>query len=411
MLKVNRKKLPLAVLQALGAGAMVGVVAPVANAQVQPTQTTPTTTVTAEEVQKFSTTVTGSRIPSANLTSTSPVTTVGAQDIKIEGVQNVENLLNNLPQVFADFGANESNGATGTASVNLRGLGAQRTLVLINGRRLPAGSPTYYPTDLNQIPAPLIERVEILTGGASAVYGSDAVAGVVNFIMKDNFEGVQIDVNWSAYNHQQGNGLASVIAARAATNPSQFAVPGNVDHDGDSSNINITMGSNFAGNRGNATLFFQYSKTQPVSQKNRDYSACATGDSADGLSLVCAGSSHQLPRPFRRRQCRPAAFTIANAQGGVRPFKSATDQFNFAPYNYYQRPDERYGFDAFAHYDVNDHARVYGEFGFHDDHTDALIAPSGVFGAEVPLLDSNPLLSHAASRTRSASRRRRPATC
>jgi len=156
MLKVNRKKLPLAVLQALGAGAMVGVVAPVANAHVQTQQASPTTTVTAEEVQKFSTTVTGSRIPSANLTSTSPVVTVGAQDIKIEGVQNVENLLNNLPQVFADFGANESNGATGTATVNLRNLGSQRTLVLVNGRRLPAGSPTFYPTDLNEIPAPLI---------------------------------------------------------------------------------------------------------------------------------------------------------------------------------------------------------------------------------------------------------------
>jgi len=392
MLKVNRKKLPLAVLQALGAGAMVGVVAPVANAQVQTQQASPTTTVTAEEVQKFSTTVTGSRIPSANLTSTSPVVTVGAQDIKIEGVQNVENLLNNLPQVFADFGANESNGATGTATVNLRNLGSQRTLVLVNGRRLPAGSPTFYPTDLNEIPAPLIERVEILTGGASAVYGSDAVAGVVNFIMKDNFQGLQIEGNWSGYNHRQHNSLADVIRARAATNPAQFAVPGNVDHDGDSSNFNITMGSNFAGNRGNATLFFQYTKTKAVSQRDRDYSACATGDSADGNSLVCSGSSTSFPGRFIDANTG-SSFTIANAQGGVRPFSSATDQFNFAPYNYYQRPDERYGFNAFAHYDVNDHARVYGEFGFHDDHTDALIAPSGIFGSEFLLSDTNPLLS------------------
>jgi iron complex outermembrane receptor protein len=392
MLKVNRKKLPLAILQALGAGAMVSVVAPVANAQVQPAQTSPTTTVTAEEVQRFSTTVTGSRIPSANLTSTSPVTTVGAQDIKLEGVQNVENLLNNLPQVFADFGANESNGATGTATVNLRGLGSQRTLVLINGRRLPAGSPTFYPTDLNQIPAPLIERVEILTGGASAVYGSDAVAGVVNFIMKDNFQGLQIEGNWSGFNHRQHNSLADVISGRAATNPSQFAVPGNIDHDGDSSNINITMGSNFAGNRGNATLFFQYSKSQAVKQAARDYSACATGDSSDGTSLVCAGSSTSFPGRFIDANTG-SSFTIANAQGGVRPFAAATDQFNFAPYNYYQRPDERYGFNAFAHYDVNDHARVYGEFGFHDDHTDALIAPSGIFGSEFLLNDNNPLLS------------------
>jgi len=393
MLKVNRKKLPLAVLQALSAGALVGVVAPVANAQVQPTQTTPTTTISADEVQKFSTTVTGSRIPSANLTGTSPVTTVGAQDIKLEGVQNVENLLNNLPQVFADFGANESNGATGTATVNLRGLGAQRTLVLINGRRLPAGSPTYYPTDLNQIPAPLIERVEILTGGASAVYGSDAVSGVVNFIMKDNFQGLQIEGNWAGYNHQQNNSLADVIAQRAATNPAQFAVPGNVSSDGEAYNINITMGSNFAGNRGNATLFFQYSKSHALPQSERDYSACATGDSSDGKSLVCSGSSTSFPGRFLDAGAGSADVTIANAQGGVRPFNAATDQFNFAPYNYFQRPDERYGFNAFAHYDVNDHARVYGEFSFHDDHTEAVIAPSGIFGAVTPLSDSNPLLS------------------
>jgi len=393
MLKVNRKKLPLAVLQALGAGAMVGVVAPVANAQVQTQQSPTTTTITAEEVQKFSTTVTGSRIPSANLTSTSPVTTVGAQDIKLEGVANVENLLNNLPQVFADFGQNESNGATGTATVNLRNLGSQRTLVLVNGRRLPAGSPTFYPTDLNEIPAPLIERVEILTGGASAVYGSDAVAGVVNFIMKDNFQGLQVEGSWSGYNHRQHNSFSSVVAARQATNPAQFAVPGNVDHDGDTSNVNITMGSNFAGNRGNATLFFQYSKAQKVSQRDRDFSACATGDSADGLSLVCSGSSTSFPGRFLDAGEGSADITIANAQGGIRPFKSATDQFNFAPYNYFQRPDERYGFNAFAHYDVNDHARVYGEFGFHDDHTDALIAPSGIFGSVITLNDNNPLLS------------------
>jgi outer membrane receptor protein involved in Fe transport len=389
MLKVNRKKLSLAVLQALGTGVMVGAVMPVANAQ----QTTPApaTTAAAEDVQRFSTTVTGSRIPSANLTSTSPVTTVGAQDIKLEGVQNVENLLNNLPQVFADFGQSESNGATGTATVNLRNLGAQRTLVLVNGRRLPAGSPTYYPTDLNQIPAPLIERVEILTGGASAVYGSDAVAGVVNFIMKDNFQGLQIDGNWSAYNHQQNNSLASVIQARAATNPSQFAVPGDVSHDGESYNLAITMGSNFANNRGNATLFFQYQKTHAVLQRDRDYSACATGDSADGNSLVCSGSGTSYPGQFFDVNAGVAR-TIADSAGNVRPYTS-NDQFNFAPYNYYQRPDERYGFNAFAHYDVNDHARVYGEFSFTDDHTDALIAPSGVFGLEFALADTNPLLS------------------
>src|SRR5688572_30857762 len=136
--------------------------------------------------------VTGSRIPlQQNVESTSPIAIISAEDVKIEGVRNTENLLTNMPQVFADQGSTVANGASGTATVDLRNLGADRTLVLVNSRRLPAGSPTYYPADLNQIPAPLIQRVEILTGGASAIYGSDAIAGVVNFIMRNNFSGVQ----------------------------------------------------------------------------------------------------------------------------------------------------------------------------------------------------------------------------
>ena len=148
--------------------------------------------------------VTGSRIPQPNLTSISPVTSVGNEEIKLEGVTRVEDLINNLPQAVADFGGNLSNGATGAATVNLRGLGSQRTLVLVNSRRLMPGDPTQNGAsspDLNQIPGALIERVEVLTGGASAVYGADAVAGVVNFIMNDHFEGVRLDAQYSLYQH------------------------------------------------------------------------------------------------------------------------------------------------------------------------------------------------------------------
>ncbi len=106
--------------------------------------------------------VTGSRIPTANLEGTSPVTVLGAKDIKTDGVRNVESLVNNLPQVFAAQTGNVVNGSTGTATVDLRGLGSQRTLVLVNGHRMPQGSPSNSSADLNQIPAPLIKRVEIL---------------------------------------------------------------------------------------------------------------------------------------------------------------------------------------------------------------------------------------------------------
>ncbi|MDH5177172.1 MAG: TonB-dependent receptor plug domain-containing protein, partial [Gammaproteobacteria bacterium] len=157
----------------------------------------------AQETELEQVVVTGSRIPQANLEGTSPVTVLGSQDVQFEGTVQVEDLINNLPQAFADQGGNISNGASGTATVNLRNLGADRTLVLVNSRRLPAGSPRGpVAPDLNQIPSSMIERVEVLTGGASAVYGSDAVAGVVNFILKDNFEGVQIDADYSGYWHK-----------------------------------------------------------------------------------------------------------------------------------------------------------------------------------------------------------------
>ncbi|HTS22621.1 MAG TPA: TonB-dependent receptor [Casimicrobiaceae bacterium] len=378
---MHRKKLSLAVTQAVGAGILVGLAAPAAYGQ------TP-----AGYQEKI--TVTGTRIPSPNIESTSPISIISPVDIKIEHPVSIENLLNNMPQVFADQGNMLSNAATGTAAVDLRGLGASRTLVLINGRRLPAGDPTIYATDINSIPLPLIQRVDIYTGGASAVYGSDAISGVVNFIMNDRFQGVQFDWGHSFYNHQQNNGLASVIAARAVTNPSQFKVPGDVDSDGEVENYSVAMGSDFANGKGNATVFLGYTRQHPVLQRDRDYSACATGQSATGFT--CGGSSTAYPGRFTDLNTG-ANFTIADSAGTVRPFNSALDQFNFAPYNFYQRPDERYLADFFAHYDILPWMRTYTEFEFMDDRTLAQIAPGGIFyggpGSENHLTFDNPLLS------------------
>src|SRR5258708_1984288 len=352
---------------------------------------------TAERGERIE--VTGTRIPSPNIESTSPVAVVTSQDIKLEGVTRIEDMLNSLPQVFADFGATISNGATGTATVNLRNLGATRTLVLMNGRRLPIGSPApftaNYAPDLNQIPTPLIQRIEVLTGGASAVYGSDAVAGVVNFIMRDNFEGVQGEVNYSSYYHKQGNSLAAVIATRAATNPAQFNVPGDVSRGGESTEANLLIGGNFANGKGNATVFFDYKKDKAVLEKQYDYSACSTGVNAAGTAFTCGRSSTSYPGRFVNANTG-GSFTIADAAGGVRPSVAATAQFNSAPYNYYQRPDERYGFNAFAHYDITSSIRAYAEFGFHDSHTIAQIAPSGIFAfQEFFITADNPLPSAA----------------
>ncbi|MEP7154379.1 MAG: TonB-dependent receptor [Betaproteobacteria bacterium] len=342
--------------------------------------------------------VTGTRIPPPNLEGASPVTVIDAASIKIDGVRSVENLLNNLPQVFADQGGSISNGSSGTATVNLRGLGPTRTLVLVNGRRVPGGSPragtASAAADLNQIPAPLIKRVEILTGGAGAVYGSDAVAGVVNFIMNNKFEGVQVEFNQSFYNHQQQNpgNVGTIISGRATDNPAQFVVPPDKSSDGRIYDANILMGSNFANGRGNATVFFSYKKEDALLQSERDFSACSLGSDATGFN--CGGSSTAFPGRVLVLSTG-ASRTVANAAGNTRAFSATTDQYNFAPTNFYQRPSERYGFNASANYDLNDKMNFYTEFSFHDDHTVAQVAPSGLFfgGATFTLNFENPLLS------------------
>src|SRR5437879_2398725 len=358
--------------------------------------------------------ITGSRLPQLEVEGASPVTVLTAQDIRMDGLAKAEDLLNALPQVTASQGSYASNGASGTAQVQLRGLGPTRNLVLINGRRLPPGSPdtgstSNYAADLNQIPVPLIQRIENLTGGASAVYGSDAMSGVVNFIMNDRFEGLQVDLNHSFYNHQQhSDHIADIVRGRSATNPSQFQVPGDIDSDGRVRGFSMLMGGNFADNKGNATLYFGYRKDDPVLQSKRDFSACALGANNDvandaplstATDFLCAGSSTAFPGRFiligDEGPGTGVSRTTDAAPGTVRAFRSATDQFNFNPYNYFRRPAEQYGFNAFAHLDLAPSVRAYSEFGFHDNHTNAQIAPSGIFLGSVttPVDFANPFLS------------------
>ncbi|NRF70069.1 TonB-dependent receptor [Aquincola sp. S2] len=338
--------------------------------------------------------ITGSRIKTIEVEGISPVTVIDAKEIKVEGLRNVESLLNNLPQVLADQGSTVANGATGTATVDLRGIGPERTLVLVNGRRMMIGSPVQAGTspDLNQIPAGLIRRVEVLTGGASAVYGSDAVAGVVNFIMNDRFEGVQLQLNHSFYNHSQQNaaGVADIVRARGATNPAEFNVPGDKSSDGKSTDFSVLLGGNFANNKGNATVYFSYKKDDALLQSERDFSACSVASSATGF--VCGGSGTNATGRITNLT-NNRVFTTADANGTARTFANATDQYNFGPLNYFQRPSERYGFNAYANYEVSKFAKVYGEFSFHDDHTVAQIAPGGAFGSIHTVAFDNPLLS------------------
>ena len=326
-------------------------------------------------------TVTGSRIPQPQLESVSPVTTVGAEAFKQSGVTRVEDLLNTLPQVAGQYGAGISNGATGEATVSLRGLGANRTLVLVNGRRLMPGDPTQNGNaapDLNQIPAGLVERVDLLTGGASAVYGADAVAGVVNFVMNDHFQGVRFEGNYNFYQHDNRD-----KSSQAANTLAGFTAPNGSTTDGYARDFGVIAGSNFADGRGNATAYAGYRRVAAVLEAKRDYSNCSltsTTSTANG-ALGCGGSSTSFPARFNNP-----------GQPGTQHFNPATGElaagspplYNFAPLNYFQRPDERYTAGAFVHYDVNDHARVYTELMFMDDRSIAQIAPSGAFTGAGP---------------------------
>ncbi|MFZ5616232.1 MAG: TonB-dependent receptor domain-containing protein [Pseudomonadota bacterium] len=340
--------------------------------------------------------VTGSRIPSANAVATSPVTTIGNVEFDIRGTTRVEDLVNTLPQAFAAQGANTSNGATGTAQVSLRGLGANRTLVLVDGRRLQYGAPISSAPDLNQIPSALVERVDILTGGASAVYGSDAIAGVVNFIMIKDFEGVRIDGQLSGYQHSNNNEDAqAILAAR------NFAPPESGVFDGKGQELTLIVGANSEDGRGNVTAYAGYRNNDAILQADRDYSACAYGGGSFTPSrpfgFACGGSATSPNGTF----ATPTGTFTLDENGPGNTFRpsdvfvnpTSADAYNFAPTNFYQRPDERYTLGAFAHYEINEHADVYSQAMFYDYHSDAQIAYSGTFFVPNSINCDNPLMS------------------
>ncbi len=350
--------------------------------------------------------VTGSRIPQPNLTAVSPITVVNQADFKLQGTTRAEDLLNSLPQVFADQGSSISNGSTGTATINLRNLGANRTLVLVNGRRLVPGDPTDSSADVNFIPSVLVKRVDVLTGGASSTYGADAVGGVVNFIMDTDFTGFKLEGQYSFYNHK--NNASDAI--RGALNARGFGYPDGVSTDGGTIDATAVIGAGFDDNRGHVTAYVGYRKINAVTQGRRDYSACAISASKAG-ALSCGGSATSANGTLFSYTGGTQGNTIIGPNGqlvaapyadsGSSTFQIGSNQtltpgftpFNYAPTNYYQRPDERYTAGFFANYDVDDAFKPYLEGMFMDDRTVAQIAPSGDFGNTFTINSDNPLLS------------------
>ena len=364
-------------------------------------------------------TVTGSRIANSNISSSSPVTTISAEQFDALGTVDTIDLVNTLPQVtVGQLSQNSSfaNGANGTSTIDLRGLGATRTLVLANGKRLPPGSPLSggYASDVNLIPAPLVERVEIVTGGASAVYGSDAVAGVANFILRKDFEGVEADFQYGF--NQFNNSNDDLQAALAAIG--EDTVDGS-DRANDTYDFSLIMGSNLDGGRGNATVYFRYLENEGIDQGARDFARCALGEF--GGDPFCLGSNQgPFPTTFVLSPAIPVgglpadAVPLYNADGTIRtdamgaPITSGAfslnsdntlssgfnNAFNFNPQNPIRRETERFNAGFLGYYEITPDVEAYAEFGFSKSNSPQVIAPSAAFGSSINQVNcDNPLFT------------------
>mgnify|MGYP001806421341 CR=1 FL=1 len=290
--------------------------------------------------------VTGSRITRRDLTSSSPVAVVGDEEFTLSGSVNVEQVINTLPQVVPGATSFSNNPGGGVATLNLRGLGSQRNLVLVNGRRYIFFD-TSQVVDINTIPAFLIGSVDVVTGGASAVYGSDALAGVINFRMRDDLDGI--------------------IAG------AQYNITG--EGDGRRYNAYVAMGSDFADNRGNISVFAEYAKRGSIGQGARDFSRFAL---VDGATALVPGGSAGVPQG-RIVAVGSAAAPTATVAAGTnylgggaffftpgtsRAYNGATDAYNYAPANFLMVPQERWTLGGFGEYEIADSVTAFAEVNF-----------------------------------------------
>src|SRR6202045_5548292 len=201
--------------------------------------------------------VTGTRLGSANTTSPSPIAVLDAEELQRLGTPRVEDLVNSLPQINStlNLGANGAAVAplTGTATADLRGIGSFRTLTLINGRRTAPGDAYNPSADLNTVPSILVKRVEVLTGGASAIYGSDAIAGVVNFILDTNFTGFKLELEGGIYRGSNNRGDLQAIERASGATPRTGTI-----YDGGSQDVSAVFGKDLFGGSGHVTAYGGY---------------------------------------------------------------------------------------------------------------------------------------------------------
>ncbi len=320
--------------------------------------------------------ITGTRIVAPNLTSESPITALNAAQIEDQGATNIESVLNEFPQFHVGQSMTTANHATGVANLNLRGLGPTRTLVLIDGLRLGPGDvqdANGAAADANFIPAALVSSVDVLTGGASAIYGSDAIAGVVNFHLIDNFQGFQITETADVDQHTQSGTLDPVLHTAPYITPVQF--PGN-QFDGLISDTTVLVGTDTAEHRGNVTMFLEYRDTRRVLNGSRDFQGCSLTLNDPMNGLVCSGSSNSLYGNFQTNSGQ----TLALNPNGTATFVPFTKSLRYSNTQILdlQREDTRTSLGAIGHQQINPWVDVYAKAMFMKDTTVAQSAPGGL---------------------------------
>lgn len=310
-----------------------------------PDSASPSTDTAAQDIV-----VTGSRIASPSLTSPSPLQVITAETIQRQGTTNVQDILQLNPAIGAPGRSRNTTGNDtdpGLATINLRNLGPDRTLVLIDGRRTVAGVPGTAQVDVSMIPPSFIERVDVLTGGASAVYGSDAIAGVVNFVYKKHFTGFQLNL-------QQG------ISGKG---------------DNSETDANMTFGSDFAEGRGNFMGFVGYNETGAVFAASRPFFATSrtslgTTERKGGRSDLNLQAAKDLFLPaYSPSSVGPGGIFVIGANsnqiidpdGTFRPFNTVRDGFNSAQYGQIASPSKRLTFATRANFDVTEKLNVFVE--------------------------------------------------
>ncbi len=328
----NKTSIARSVKHALLIGAATSLAFSTSNAIAQQTPSADDT------VEKIS--VTGSRIKRAELVATSPINIIDEVSIEITGANNVAAFINELPSAgipgSVDTATNFRTATTGLNTVDLRNLGSNRTLILVNGRRHVGGSAGTPTVDVSMIPVNLVERVEVVTGGASAVYGSEAIAGVINFIMKDDFEGVE-------------------ITGRAGASDEGGA---------DETDFSITAGGNFDDDKGNAVFHLSYSDRGILNSRDRELSA---NDSTNSTF----GPKGNFFVPGR-------GFVTQDESTGLwdKDFVAAEDGFNRNQVRIIRVPSKRAQFNGNVSYEINEHFNFFSETAYNELTTESRLEPT-----------------------------------